>query len=151
MSMKSIGPRVSTPSRSTSGGSVGGATAAASITPTICSRSRTAACDWYAGKWAPRATPPAPTTIPRYWRGSADTRVAIGRTAGLTEQRGGLRFLGEDDAGEHGVQRGRGDPGEQRGARLDGGDGEQHEAEVLPQPGAPPQHRPPPLGVGLGE
>src|SRR5262245_28847550 len=149
MSMKSIGPKASTPSRSTSGRSASGATGAASITPTICRRSRTVACDWYAGKCAPRATPPAPTTRPRYWRGSADTRVAIGRTTGLTEQRGGLRFLREDDPGEHDVQRRGGDPGDQRRPTLYGGQGEQHEAEVLAQPGAPPQQRPQPLRVRL--
>src|SRR5213080_2297504 len=142
MSMKSSGARSRSCSRRPSSGiaSTRGTSTALSTSVTTSTRPRTAAASRSAGGCDCRAMPPAPITAPRYRFRSGDPGVCIALAVEQVAERGSVPLVDPEERDQHQTQPHGLGPQERGDVGGDGRHAQQHEADVLAEPGAQRQH-----------
>src|SRR5437867_896387 len=142
MSMKSSGARSRSCSRRSSSGiaSTRGTSTALSTSATTATRPRRDAASRSAGRCDCRAMPPAPITAPRYRLRSGDPGVRIALAVEQVAERGGVPLVDPEERDQHQTHPHGLGPQERGDVRGDGRHAQQHEADVLAEPGAQRQH-----------
>src|SRR2546427_12574483 len=142
MSMKSRGARSRSCSRRPSNGiaPTGGTSTALSTSATTSTRPRSATASRSAGRCDCRAMPPAPMTAPRYRFRSGDAGVRIALAVEQVAERGGVPLVDPEERHQQQAHPHRLGPEERGHVRGDRRHAQQHEADVLPEPGADRQH-----------
>src|SRR2546427_577774 len=142
MSMKSRGARSRSCSRRPSNGiaPTGGTSTALSTSATTSTRPRSATASRSAGRCDCRAMPPAPMTAPRYRFRSGDAGVAIALGVEQAAQCRGVPLVDPQQGHEQQAHPHRLDPQERGDVRGDRRHTQQHEPDILPEPGAQREH-----------